>query len=152
MSVCRRRRPLSVRPSRRASRHHRPSAVRPSRRVPSTPSSSSVRPSVPSSSSVLCPSVQVRPSSSSVLCPSVRPVVRPVVVVGPLSARPVVRPNITCKTSRSNYFTIQTASPKIKILTPERPKLNLRSCWDPFGLPCSMPFRETPKSYILQHV
>ena len=51
------------------------------------------------------------------LCPSVRPVVRPVVVVvrplsvrsrpsvvvvvRPLSVHPVVRPNITCKTSRS---------------------------------------------------
>ena len=50
-----------------------------SRRVPSS-SSSSIRPSVPSSvpssssvlcPSVLCPSVHVRPSSSSVLCPSV---------------------------------------------------------------------------------
>ena len=45
---------------------------RPSSVCPSVPSS------VPSSSSVLCPSVHVRPSSSSssVLCPSVRPVVR----------------------------------------------------------------------------
>jgi hypothetical protein len=42
----RRRRPLSVRPSRRPSRRRRPSFVRPSRCVPSSPSSSSVRPSV----------------------------------------------------------------------------------------------------------
>ena len=77
----------SVRPSRCPSRRRRPSSVRPS--VPS---------SVPSSSAVLCPSVHVHPSSSSVLCPSVRPVV---VVVRPLSVRPVVRLNITCKTSRS---------------------------------------------------
>ena len=36
-------------------------------------------------------------TTTTVLCPSVRPVVRPVVVVRPLSVRPVVRLNITCK-------------------------------------------------------
>ena len=41
-----RRRPLSLCPSRRPYRRRRPSSVRLSRRVPSSPSSSSVRPSV----------------------------------------------------------------------------------------------------------
>ena len=91
-SVCsfrRRRRPLFVRPSRRPSRRRRPSSVCPSRRVPSSRSSSAVRPSVPSPA----------PSSSSVLCPSGH--ARPVVVVCPMSVRPVVRLLITCMTSRS---------------------------------------------------
>ena len=95
-----------------------PLSVRPvvSSRVPSTSSSSCVRPSVPSSvpssSSVLCPSVRlssVRPSTSvrRRRPSSVRPSRRPssssssVVVFRPLSVRPVVRLNITCKTSRS---------------------------------------------------
>ena len=69
----RRRRPLSVRPSRRPSRRRRPSSVR---------ASTSARRRRPSS---------VRPS----LCL----VVRPVVVVRPLSVRPAVRLNITHKTS-----------------------------------------------------
>ena len=89
--------------------------MRPVVSVPSSRPSSSARPSVPSSvpswSSVLCPSVSscpvlvsVRqsvassiPSSSSVLCPSVP--VRPIVVVSrrrPSSVRPSRRP--------TNYF------------------------------------------------
>ena len=67
----------------------RSSSVRASRRVPSSPSLSSVRPSGPSSI----------PSSSSVLCPSVP--VCPAVVDNPLSVRPVVRLIITYLTSRS---------------------------------------------------
>ena len=67
----RRRRPLSVRPSRRSSRHRRPSSVRPS-------------PSVPLSSG-LCPSVPVRPVVVVVVVRllSVRSV-RPVVFARPL--------------------------------------------------------------------
>ncbi len=78
-------------------------SVRPVVSVPSSPSSSSVRPSVPSSvpsSSVLCLYVLLcpvrrRPSSSVVVVRplSVRPVVRPIVVVRPLSVRPYRRPS-----------------------------------------------------------
>ena len=65
----RRRRPLSVRPVRPVV-VVRPLSVRPVVR-PVVVRPSSVRPSVPSSSSVLCPSVPSSvPSSSSVLCPS----------------------------------------------------------------------------------
>ena len=53
------------------------SSVRPVVSVPSTPSSSVLCPSVPSGAVV-------------VLCPSVRSVVRPVVLVRPLSVRPIV--------------------------------------------------------------
>ena len=81
----RRRRPLSVRPSRRPSRRSRLYSVRPYCR-PSRRRPSSVR-----------PSPVVRPVVVSPL--SVRTVVRPVVVVRPLSVRRVVRLNITCKTS-----------------------------------------------------
>ena len=80
---------LVVSRCRRCRRRRRALSVRPS--VPS---------SVPSSSSVFCPSVHVRPVV--VIRPlSVRPPRRPVVVVRPLSVSPVVRLNITCKTSRS---------------------------------------------------
>ena len=73
----RRRRPLSVRPSCRASRRCRPSSVRPT--IPS---------SVPSSSSVLYPFVPSCPVVVvAVHCPSVRSVVRPI-VVRPLPVRP----------------------------------------------------------------
>ena len=66
--------------------------------VPSSPSSSCVCPFVPSSvpllSFVLCPCVQSCPVLSVVtvvvLRPSVRPIVRPVSFVRPLSVRPVV--------------------------------------------------------------
>lgn len=78
----RRRRPLSVGPSRRPTsrrRGRRPSSIRLSRCVPSSPSSSSVRPSVLSS-----------PLSLSVFC-----------VLRPLSERPVVRLIITYMPSRS---------------------------------------------------
>ena len=68
---------------------YRPSVVPSCSVRPSVPSSSSVPSSVPSSSSVSCPSV---PSCLVVavvaFCASVRPIVRPVVVVRPLSVRP----------------------------------------------------------------
>ena len=119
----RRRHHLFVRPSRRLyrrlSRRRRPPSVRPSRRVPSSslsvrpsrrsyrrrrPSSvrpSSVRPSRRVPVVVLCASVPPS-SSSSFLCPSVP--VHAVVVVCPLSVLTVVRLIITYMTSRSIGF------------------------------------------------
>ena len=89
-SVLRRRRPLSVRPSRCPFLRRRSSSVSPSRRRRRRPLS--VRPSVHPSRrrpSVVPPSRRVRPAAAVVvLCPSVRPVVRPVVI--PLPVRPVV--------------------------------------------------------------
>jgi hypothetical protein len=96
-----RRRPLSASASRHPSRR-RPSSVRPStsvrrRRPSSVRPSTSIRRRRPSS---VRPSR--RPSRRRRRRPlTVRTVVRPVVVVRPLSDRPVVRLNITYKQHRS---------------------------------------------------
>ena len=69
----------------------------------------------PSSSSSSCPVVVV------VLCPSVRPVVRPGVVVRPLSVRSVVRPVVVRRRRRPSSSSVVRRRPSSVVVVRRRP-------------------------------